>query len=132
MINEDATDFNATTARNANLVVPAAGCPVAAAGQPALSLTSNLGQVPAGAGAGEFGAFCAAYNTEILSGRRVDAYFNLDLVYRMNVTDSLTMSLNISNVTDEDPSFARNQLAYDSGYGSPLGRTFELGASYKF
>ena len=99
---------------------------------PTGSLTSNLGDVPAGAGTGDFGSFCAGYNTAILSGRRVDAYFNLDLVYRVNVTDNLMMSLNVSNVTDEDPSFARNQLAYDSGYGSPLGRTFELGASYKF
>ena len=48
------------------------------------------------------------------------------------MTDSLSMSLNIQNLTDEEPSFAREQIAYDSGFGSPLGRTFELGASYKF
>jgi len=124
VINEDEADFNATTARNANIPLTGA-CPAG-------SLTSDLGNVPAGAGTGEFGAFCAGYNTQILSGRRIDAYFNLDLVYRMNVTDDLTVSLNISNVTDEEPSFARSQIAYDSGYGSPLGRTVELGASYKF
>jgi iron complex outermembrane receptor protein len=124
IINEDATDFNAATQRNANIALTGA-CPAG-------SLTSDLGNVPEGAGTGEFGPFCAGFNTATLSGRRVDAYFNLDLVYRVNVTDSLTMSMNVSNVTDEDPSFARNQLAYDSGYGSPLGRTFELGATYKF
>ena len=88
--------------------------------------------MPAGAGTAEFGATCAAYNTTILSGRRIESYINLDLIYRLDVTDALSMSLNISNVTDEDPSFAREQIAYDSGYGSPLGRTIELGATYKF
>lgn len=125
VINEDETDFNATIARNANIPVPASGCPTG-------TLTSNLGDVPAGAGTGEFGTRCPGYDTRILSGRTIASYFNLDLVYRVNVTDSLSMSLNVSNVTDEEPSFARSQIAYDSGYGSPLGRTFELGASYKF
>ena len=124
IINEDATDFNAATQRNANIALTGA-CPAG-------SLTADLGNVPAGAGTGEFGPFCAGFNTATLAGRRVDAYFNLDLIYRVNVTDSLSLSMNVQNVTDEDPSFARNQLAYDSGYGSPLGRTFELGASYKF
>jgi iron complex outermembrane recepter protein len=123
--NEDAADFNATTARNANIPVPATGCPTG-------TITSDIGQVPAGAGTAEYGAFCSGYNTQILSGTRVESYFNLDLIYRVNVTDSLSMSLNIQNLTDEEPSFAREQIAYDSGFGSPLGRTFELGASYKF
>jgi len=124
VINEDESDFNATTARNANVPLTGA-CPTG-------SLTSNLGSIPAGAGTGEFGAFCAGYNTQILSGQKIDAYFNLDLIYRVKVTDALSVTLNISNLTDEDPSFARSQIAYDSGYGSPLGRTVELGASYKF
>lgn len=123
--NEDDSDFTATTVRNANLPVPAGGCPTGA-------LTSDLGNVPAGAGTAEYGSFCAGYNTHILSGRRIESYFNLDLIYRVDITDSLSMSLNIQNVTDEDPSFAREQIAYDSGYGSPLGRTVEFGASYKF
>jgi iron complex outermembrane recepter protein len=127
VINEDEADFNATVARNANIGPDSsAGCPATG------TLTSNLGEVPAGAGTAQYGATCAGYNTQVLSGRRIESYFNLDLIYRVNVTDALSMSLNISNVTDEDPSFAREQIAYDSGYGSPLGRTFELGASYKF
>ena len=127
VINEDAADFNATTARNANIGPNSSvGCPTSG------TTSSNLGQVPAGAGTAEFGPTCAAYNTTILSGRRIESYINLDLIYRLDVTDALSMSLNISNVTDEDPSFAREQIAYDSGYGSPLGRTIELGATYKF
>ncbi len=122
--NEDPTDFNATTARNANIPLTGA-CPSG-------TLTSDLGAVPPGAGTAEFGAFCAGYNTQILSGRRIESYFNLDLIYRVNVTDALSMSFNVSNVTDEEPSFARTQIAYDSGYGSPLGRTIEVGATYKF
>jgi outer membrane receptor protein involved in Fe transport len=42
------------------------------------------------------------------------------------------MSLNVVNVLDEDPSFARTQLSYDAGYGNPLGRTIELSAGMKF
>jgi len=127
VINEDATDFNATVARNANIGPNSSvGCPASG------TLTSDLGNVPAGAGTAEFGTTCAGYNTQVLSGRRISSYFNLDLIYRVQVTDALSMSFNVGNVTDEDPSFARAQIAYDSGYGSPLGRTFELGASYKF
>jgi iron complex outermembrane receptor protein len=127
VINDDAADFDPTLSRNANIGPDSSvGCPATG------TLTSDLGNVPAGAGTAQYGVTCRGYDTRILSGRRISSYFNLDLVYRVDVTDALSMSLNISNVTNEDPSFAREQIAYDSGYGSPLGRTFELGASYKF
>jgi iron complex outermembrane recepter protein len=127
VVNEDESDFTATTARNANIGPDSSvGCPVGT------TLTSDMGNTPVGAGTALYGPTCAGYNTQVLSGRRIESYFNLDLVYRVNVTDALSMSLNVSNLLNDDPSFAREQIAYDSGYGSPLGRTVELGATYKF
>jgi iron complex outermembrane receptor protein len=127
VINEDPADFNATLPRNANIGPNSSvGCPATA------SMTSHVGYVPPGAGTAEFGAICPGYNVAVLSGTKIASYFNLDLVYRVQITDGLDMSLNIINVLDTEPSFAREQLAYDSGYGSPLGRTIELSAGYKF
>jgi iron complex outermembrane receptor protein len=127
VINENAAEFNATSSRNANVGPDSSvGCPAYPSG------TADLGSYPAGAGTAEFGTTCPGYNMAILSGAKISSYFNLDLIYRMEVTDSLDMSLNIVNLLDTDPSFARNQLAYDAGYGSPLGRTVEISASFKF
>jgi iron complex outermembrane receptor protein len=132
VINDDATLYNATLARNANIgpdTSVTGGCPAAGA---SANITTNLGNVPANSGTGLYGAPCTGYNAVVLSGTKLASYFNLDLVYRLQVTDQLNMSLNVTNVLDTDPSFARNQLSYDSGYGSPLGRTVELSASMKF
>jgi outer membrane receptor protein involved in Fe transport len=127
VINEDASDFNAVSQRNANIGPDSSvGCPAIPTG------TTHLGSYPAGAGTAEFGATCAGYNMAILSGTKISSYFNLDLIYRMEVTDSLDMALNVVNLLDSDPSFARNQLAYDAGYGNPLGRTVEVSATFKF
>jgi len=128
VINEDPTDFNANSSRNANIGPnTSVGCPATP------SITTGLGNVPAGAGTGEFGVACnPGYNASILSGGKISSYFNLDLVYRVEVSDSVDLSLNVVNLLDDDPSFSRNQLGYDAGYGSPLGRTIELSASAKF
>ncbi len=127
VINEDPTDVVSNLSRNANIGPNSSvGCPALA------SMTSNLGSVPAGSGTAEFGATCPGYNVAPLAGTKIASYFNLDLVYRVEVTDSVDLSLNISNLLDTDPAFARNQLAYDSGYGGPLGRTIEISASAKF
>ncbi|HTE43504.1 MAG TPA: TonB-dependent receptor, partial [Steroidobacteraceae bacterium] len=126
VINEDATDFNANLSRNANVAPELGGCPGIATG------TTGLGSYPANAGTGIYGATCAGYNMAILSGTKIASYFNMDFVYRVEVSDHVDLSLNIVNLLDEDPSFARNQLAYDSGYGNPLGRTAELSVSAKF
>jgi outer membrane receptor protein involved in Fe transport len=127
VINEDATDFNSTLARNANIGPNSqVGCPGIA------TMTSSLGNYPAGAGTAEFGTTCPGYNMAVLSGKKIPSYFNLDLLYRVEITQNFDLALNIVNVLDEDPSFARTQLAYDAGYGSPLGRTLELSAGVKF
>jgi iron complex outermembrane receptor protein len=127
VINEDSSDFNATLSRNANIGPNAAtACPSVP------SMTSHVGHYPAGAGTAEFGATNGGCNMTILSGAKIDSYFNLDLVYRVAVSDYVDLSLNVVNILDEDPSFARNQLGYDAGYGSPLGRTIELSATAKF
>jgi iron complex outermembrane receptor protein len=127
VINEDASDFTATIARNANIGPNTSiGCPTVA------TYVTYPGSYPAGAGTGEYGTTCQGYNTAILSGTKVASYINLNLLYRVEITDNLDMSVNVVNLLDDDPSYARNQLAYDSGYGSPLGRTIQVSVGAKF
>jgi len=127
-----------TPAYNANIGPnTSANCPATPG-----TLTSNLGSVPAGAGTGDYGAYgttpfpnvgyCANQNVTVLSGYSIKSFFNLDLIYRFAMTDKLSINTVISNVLNRDPSFARDQLGYDAGFGSPLGRTYRLGATVKF
>jgi len=118
---------------NANIgpVTGGAGCAtVPTAANP--TLISNLGSVPAGAGTAEYGSYCSAQNVTVLSGYKIASYFNLDLIYRFAVTDNISINAVIDNALNKDPSFARDQLGYDAGFGSPLGRTYQLGATIKF
>jgi len=42
------------------------------------------------------------------------------------------VSFSIFNLTDEEPSFARTAVSYMSGFGSPLGRSYELQLGKRF
>jgi iron complex outermembrane recepter protein len=134
LVDDDTSLFDPTNPRNGNIgdangnVAPT-GTPACAAQGP---VTSNNDAVPPGAGTGAFGGFCANQNVAIQSGRRVESYFNLNAVYRWQATEDLEFSLNVNNVLDDDPSFARGGLGYDPGFGSPLGRTVQLSSSFKF
>jgi len=141
IINEDTSNYNANTGRNANIgnaagIVPATGC---ASG----SLSANLGNVPAGAGSGQWASttggavgatrgLCAAQNTQPLAGKEVAAWYNLDLIYRAELPANTALTLTINNLLDRDPSFFRGIVPYNTAYGSPLGRTVKLGASVRF
>jgi iron complex outermembrane receptor protein len=108
--------------------------------------TSNVGNVPAGAGTGEYGGpsigagavnvgtrgFCGAQNTSILSGTEIESDFNLDLTYRLELPWESDVTLSIYNLLDDEPSFAREALAYNSGFGSPLGRNYKVSFSKRF
>ncbi|HTE42424.1 MAG TPA: TonB-dependent receptor [Steroidobacteraceae bacterium] len=94
--------------------------------------TQNSPPIPDGAGTGQNGAFCPNQNTAISTGRKVEALLNVDLTYRIEFDEGFSTSLTINNVLDEDPSFARTSINYDSGFGSPLGRTFRLAATKRF
>jgi iron complex outermembrane receptor protein len=57
---------------------------------------------------------------------------NFDLIYRVELPAETSATLVVSNLFDEDPSFYRGIVPYNSAYGSPLGRTFKLGVTKRF
>lgn len=107
----------AQSATNANIAGP---CPASG------PLTSDLGDVPAGAGSAEFGAFCANMNTSLLSFKELKASYNFDLTYRVELPQDMQMSLSIYNLTNARPEFSRSQLSYSAYFGSPLERNFRV------
>jgi len=146
IINENAADFTAAANKNANIgnangvTTTGAVCNVPTPNP----LTSNLGNVPAGAGTGQYGSgtvatalgnargYCAAQNTQTLAGDTVEAWYNVDLIYRAELPADLSMTLAIGNLLDRDPSFFRGIVPYNTAYGSPLGRNVKLGLSMRF
>ena len=71
-------------------------------------------------------------NVAITAGRRIDDNLQQDLTYVLQMPADLTISASITNLTDEDPPFARNELGYDPTTASPIGRAVEVGISKKF
>ena len=63
---------------------------------------------------------------------KVEELLNFDLIYRVELPWETAATLTIQNVLDEDPSFYRGIVPYNSAYGSPLGRTFKMGVSKRF
>lgn len=159
IVNEDATDFDSSNDQNANIgnaagvvttgaTAATAACTVSGSAP----LTSNVGRVPPGAGTGEFGAasvtistttglptgststrgFCALQNVAALGGRTIASSTNIDLTYRVELPSDLSMTLSVVNLLDEDPSFDRALVPYNSGFGSPLGRTMRVAFRKRF
>lgn len=137
--NDDLEIFDAGSETNANIgsatghtTGPNGVCPASG------TLTSDLGNVPEGAGTGEFGGpgtvrgFCAGQNTSIQSFRELKASYNIDLTYRIQLPMDMQMSLSIYNLTDEEPEFARSQLSYSAYFGSPLQRNYRLSFRKRF
>jgi iron complex outermembrane receptor protein len=139
IINEDATNYTASVGRNANIgdangIVPAgAACPTG-------ELTSDLGNVPAGAGSGQYGTtaasgirgLCAGQNTAPQSGHKVEEWVNVDLIYRLQLPAETGLTVTINNLLNTDPSYFRGIVPYNTAYGSPLGRTVKVGVSKRF
>jgi iron complex outermembrane receptor protein len=139
IINEDATNYTSSVGRNANIgdangIVPAgAACPTG-------ELTSDLGNVPAGAGTGQFGTtaasgirgYCAGQNTAPQSGHKVEEWVNVDLIYRLQLPAETGLTVTINNLLNTDPSYFRGIVPYNTAYGSPLGRTVKVGVSKRF
>lgn len=157
IINEDQTQFNPTNNKNANIgdangttatgtnysaTVPGSGSTCVGP----TGVTSDLGNVPAGAGSGEFATgtvpagqtgagtrgYCAGQNTATLAGQTVEEWLNFDLIYRVQLPWETSATLTIQNVLDEEPSFFRATVPYNTAYGSPLGRTFKMGFTKRF
>lgn len=67
--------------------------------------------------------------------RKIDSYTTLDLFTRWNVTPKLSVTASVNNVTDETPPYdpgVSGTFLYDFTQYSPLGRTFRVGATYRF
>jgi len=151
LINDSDTDFAVNGSRNVNVgdangltttggtIAPAvaAACTVT----PAAPYVTDLGNIPTGAGSGLYGGvglnsgargYCAAQNATINSGRQIDSFYNLDLVYRVQLPAELGLTLTINNLTNSPPPFFRGIVSYNTAYGSPLLRNYKLGITKKF
>ena len=146
IINDNQTLYSSANNKNANIgdangiTANGAACTVSG------PYTSDLGNVPDGAGSGQGGTgvvpagnpgagtrgFCGAQNTATLAGQTVDDWLNVDLIYRVELPWEMVATAVVGNVFDKDPSFYRGVVPYNSGYGSPLGRTFKLGFTKRF
>ncbi len=156
IVNEDPSDFDASNDQNANIgntngvvttgtTAATAACTVP--GVTGTGITTGIGNVPAGAGTGQFGSasvnqngtattltrgFCGTQNASVLSGDHIAGFTNVDLNYRIEILDNLAMSLTINNLLDREPSFDRSTAGYNPGFGSPLLRNYKLSVHYKF
>jgi iron complex outermembrane receptor protein len=144
--NEDVAEFDASNDQNAN-IGDANGRTAIAGTCPAIApITTDLGDVPAGAGTGQYATgtipagqpgagtrgFCANQNAAILSGLKIEEVTEVDLSYRVELPADMAMSLSIYNLLDDEPSFDRATVGYNAGFGSPLERNYKIGFSKKF
>jgi iron complex outermembrane receptor protein len=151
VIDDNIANFNETGARNLNVGVngaTTAGTSCTGAYATDTNPTTNLGSIPAGAGTGSYGVnptiataaggaagtvgYCSNQNASMLAGQEVKALTNIDLTYRINLPAETDLSLTVYNVLDTDPAFARTQINYDAGFGTPLGRNFKLQIAKRF
>jgi iron complex outermembrane recepter protein len=142
LINEDLTLFTAINNRNANIGDANGVAPSGAACTAFSGLVSDIGNVPGGAGSGQFSStapvvaqprgFCGSQNTATLAGQEVEDLLNVDLIYRVRLPAEIAATLTVGNVFDRDPSFYRATIPYNTAYGSPLGRTFKFGVTKRF
>jgi outer membrane receptor protein involved in Fe transport len=54
------------------------------------------------------------------------------MTYRVQLPQELDVSFTIYNLLDDDPSFAREAISYDAGFGTPLGRNFKVALKKRF
>jgi iron complex outermembrane receptor protein len=142
LVNEDLTLFTAINNRNANIGDANGVAPSGAACTAFAGITSDLGNIPGGAGSGQFSSappvaaqprgFCGSQNTATLAGQKVEDLLNVDLIYRVRLPAEIAATLTVGNVFDKDPSFYRATIPYNTAYGSPLGRTFKFGVTKRF
>ena len=70
--------------------------------------------------------------TTVSKGRTIDAQVLTDLAWRWQLPRDTTATVAITNLFDQDPSYARLDLGYDPFTGDPLGRTYKLSLRKKF
>ncbi|WP_374471518.1 TonB-dependent receptor domain-containing protein [Phenylobacterium sp.] len=65
-------------------------------------------------------------------GRKIGAFTTVDFTYRLQAPWDTTIVLDVDNVFDQDPPFARLDLGYDPFTATPLGRNFKLSVTKRF
>jgi iron complex outermembrane recepter protein len=65
-------------------------------------------------------------------GQKIDSFTTVDLTYRLQAPWDTTVVLDVDNVFDEDPPFARLDLGYDPFTATPLGRTLKVSVTKRF
>ncbi|WP_240621516.1 TonB-dependent receptor [Caulobacter zeae] len=68
----------------------------------------------------------------VSNGKTIDAQVLTDLAYRVQLPRDTTATVAITNLFDQDPSYARLDLGYDPFTGDPLGRTYKFSLRKKF
>lgn len=68
----------------------------------------------------------------VSAGKTIDTQVLTDLAYRVFLPWDTTLTAAITNVFDQEPSYARLDLGYDPFTGDPLGRTYKVGVRKKF
>lgn len=71
-------------------------------------------------------------STVTAAGKTIDSVWTHDLHYVWDTPWGSQFNASVTNLLDEDPSFARLDLNYDPYTGSPIGRVFKIGLSHKF
>ncbi|MEX0739421.1 MAG: TonB-dependent receptor [Pseudohongiella sp.] len=66
------------------------------------------------------------------AGREISSWVVHNLTLRHDITDNMTLTASVDNVTDNDPPFARTEINYDAVTHTPMGRTFKVGAKVNF
>lgn len=63
---------------------------------------------------------------------KIGGYVQLDLVYKVELPWETTLTAQVQNLFDEDPSFASSQYNYDYTLANPLGRVIGVGVRKRF
>ncbi len=65
-------------------------------------------------------------------GEEIDSWTTVDLHWNMQLPWNTLLSLSATNISDEDPPFARLDLNYDPYTHNPLGRVVKIGVTKQF
>jgi iron complex outermembrane receptor protein len=65
-------------------------------------------------------------------GQKIGAFTTIDLTYRWQAPWDTTIVLDVDNVLDETPPFARLDLGYDPFTATPIGRAAKISVTKRF
>ena len=77
-------------------------------------------------------AFDNNLQTSVLTGADIGKFVTADYNIQIQLPHNVVLTGTINNLFDRDPPFAREDYDYEPFIGNPLGRTYKVGASFKF